>query len=192
MHQTLISKVDFTPSDDWQHVVSRQDYGTFYCIYLKVLEVLRPDIKIKGNTSNQYSYKIKFHLQNFEGAVTVGISDVILRIPDSKQKNDEEDDFDFQFILSCKPFYANPQSGEIIVETKEELKSGKIVDFFVEMDFPPHDMYNPKNLRDSEYISPERHVRDGEEVFDIVVKERDGYGKHGTNKRCYQRRSKIM
>lgn len=192
MHQTLISKVDFTKSNDWQHVVSRQDYGTFYCIYMQVLEATESKISVKSKAKVQFSYEFKFYIQNFEGAVTIGISDVDVREATNSEKSDKNDNFDYCFTLSCKPFYSNPFSKILKFQPNEKLKSGSIVDFSVEMDFPPHDMYNPNNLEQSEYVSPERHVRDGEQVFDIVIEERDGIGKHGTNKRCYQRRSKIM
>lgn len=71
-HETLKFKVHLDDNENWQPITGSKHYGTFYMLYIKIKNTFENDL-------GKY-YCCDFKLQNYKGAITLGLSESYLTL----------------------------------------------------------------------------------------------------------------
>lgn len=180
MHENLKMRFSFSlkkGNDDdknqliWQPIAGRVDHGTFYMIYMRYVSKNKNEI---GGIV-QYNYCFDFKIQNYEGAVTIGLKPT--KKIDLKEfdpnRTEEKDTYDFELPIVIEPFSANSELLNVSIPSTVDLSSTEL-DVNILLQEPPIAIYNPsseKTLQNSEYVDPSRWLRDGEVFLEINYKD---------------------
>lgn len=178
MHENLKMRVNFqsenntdgTPrmpiTNEYQSICGRLDHGTFYMVYIKLHK--HEIINVAGDISHKYT--VSFFLQNYDGAITMGLDPYQkVRLVENSKKT-KENDYHYQIKLKVEPFNSNtalPQQEAWVIDgdSKNPNKSPLhdcIIDVEIDMQLAPSTLYNHNDLESSQYIDPMLWERDGE------------------------------
>lgn len=185
-HENLKFPLSLEKKGIWQPVFGGQHHGTFYMIYINVLKYEAFEMT-EGKTA--YKLKCNFRLQNFRGAITIGLVG-FKNHQFTTEENDNETETILNFNLNVKPFVKNDYLNDIEVFLEKPIESGLIAIFKVSLLLPPKEIFNPEDLDNSTYINPYTHTRDGDQYMELAFRlsgtndifqspKGMGWGKHG-------------
>lgn len=164
---------------EWQPIMGAQDYGTFYMVYIKFNSYEKTTIQGgDGKDMISHHYKVDFKIQNFVGAVTMGLGG-----SPSLSFEDVKMDFRGNVIkerwaklnLSVAPFSTNNIISNYKLIGTEKLEKGKTFAVVYNRLAPPVEIFNPGNLNHSVFLNPHTITRDGDDYLDVATR------KNGTN-----------
>lgn len=164
MHHLLTFTLNLNQPEKWQPICSEIRYGTHYLIYAKFIP--------KENQLNPEKCdigEIKLWLQNFTGAVTLGIADA--SVP---EWGETRDGFEEMHILKIKikPLFYNPNFD---IEITDDLplifdKNGGI-ETIVSTERTENssfmDTTNEDTRREAIFVDEEHYIRDGEDIHEL-------------------------
>ncbi|WP_378177171.1 hypothetical protein [Aquimarina sp. SS2-1] len=163
-HENLKFVIRLEDLDVWQPVFGSQDYGTFYMIYIKINSI--QDIPAQGGSSNTfYLYNCDFKLQNYRGAITMGLSGS----PDMNFE-DSVDGVDVFLNISVSPFLVNNEILNEDIILNSPLEAGMTLQTNFTLNPPPQHLFDPSNPDKSVYLNPYRLIRDGEAYSEISTR----------------------
>ncbi|GAB4159788.1 MAG: hypothetical protein Tsb0033_14800 [Winogradskyella sp.] len=168
-HENLKFRLS-TTSTNWQPVYGGQHHGTFYMVYIKIKSYDKIEIA-KDKTA--YELVCDFRLQNFRGAITMGLVDFSGH-NFAEETHDDTAEHILYFNLEVAPFTKNDYLNNIKILLEAPIEKGLISVFKVLLLLPPKNIFNPNDLENSLYLNPYTHVRDGDQYIDVA------YRKHGT------------
>ena len=157
-HENLKFAFSFDRKNVWQPVAAEQSYGTFYTINIMVKET---EIIFAPNGTKIFKCKCNFKLQNFVGAVTMGLSGT----PQFKIPNNPEYSH-LDIVMDVVPFNATFDLEDVVLEEEIIPESGMTLQVRFNVLAPPRNLYDPENLSKSAYINPASIIRDGDEYFE--------------------------
>lgn len=165
-HEELKFKIDLKEKNDYQPILGSQDYGTFYMVYIRII-----DYKSFTNDFGitQHNYTCDFKLQNFRGEVTMGFSNQTPSI-NFIENPEVNDGIDVVLNITVAPFSLNIELLNIVIETDKQIKQNMILETNFERKSPPADLYDPINPEKSKYLNPNRFIRDGEDFTEISTR----------------------
>lgn len=205
MHENLKMRVDLSLKDnepkvkDWQPIVAKLDYGTFHMIYLK-FHSYSPPI---DDDINEHIYEVSFKIQNYQGAVTMGL--VPNQTNNATENQIKTEKFHYQFPIFIEPFSCNEFLPKTELKFNRDICGCNIVlDVDVKVLPPPRLLFNSSDLNNSPYVDPEKFMRDGDSFFKISYrnieeqvpnKDRKSHSLGGLGKGelpCYSHRIQII
>lgn len=200
-HEELKFKISAKANNTWQPIYGGQEYGTFFMIYMRITnyEVITED----GVEGKSHIYTCDYRIQNFVGAVTLGLYPYAagsksideaelenLYYGKTYSKSDMEKMYDFLppsereklffevgIHVCIRPFLKN----EIITNRKlnfnRELQSGDRIETECRTELPPTELYDQQNPLDAAYLNPNDFIRSGDWVTEIGTRKYDESGK---------------
>ncbi len=157
-HQNLKFRLHLNDSVEWQPIYAGQDFNTFYVVYVKFMNLIEDSDSLMGNLTA--SYRCKFRIQNFRGAVSIGFS----KEPKLYKVKDKE--FTINIEIFLKAFHFNEYSKEIDFPFVEKIDRSKLLKTKVSLDLPAG-MYNKKKPIESDYLLPYKYERDGDTAIEL-------------------------
>lgn len=185
-HENLKFPLNLKKNDTWQPIYGGQHHGTFYMIYIMIHNYEEIEV---AKDQKAYNFECSFRLQNFRGAITIGLND-FRNHQFAVDESDENTENILNFNLEVKPFKKNDHLNNIQILLEKPIESGLIAVFNVFITSPPDCLFNPKDLDNSTYINPYTHLRDGDQYIDVAFRrngseeqfrppEDMGWGKYG-------------
>lgn len=165
-HQQL--KFQFNPKKDiWQPVLGAQAHGTFFMAYMKIIDFDQHN----QNSDGKYEYTCHFKLQNFRGAITHGLNDIISEtniiseegVVDENENNKEL----VEIVMQVKPFFKQDELHNIVLKFDKKIEKEMLATINLELLAPDRSLFDPNNLDNSLYINPYTHFRDGDEYQEV-------------------------
>lgn len=157
MHQELTFTCNLNEPEKWQPICSEVKYGTHYLIYAKFTAKEK-----KGKCEVE---KIDLWLQNYTGAVTMGIANA--SIPEWGTTRDGASEM-FILTVKVKALLFNPgfeikvPKGKLVLGKKDELETNV---FVVKNDNPVLlDNTNRDTRNRAIFVDEEFYIRDGEDI----------------------------
>lgn len=185
-HENLKFPLSLEKNDTWQPIYGGQHHGTFYMIYIKIHTYEKIEM---SKEKPGYSLECSFRLQNFRGAITIGLAEF-----NNHQFTDEGTETEpepvLNFNLKVKPFKKRDYLEKVRIPLEKPINSGLIAVFNVFILPPPDCLFDPNDLDNSTYINPYSHLRDGDQYTDVAFRrsgtdepfrspEDMGWGKYG-------------
>ena len=146
--------------NDWQPILGAQEHSTFFMVYVRIDEMEQGTTK---EGEEFWMYKFTFRLQNFRGAISMGIKGIpVVSQPDYENR----EDIGTSFSMDVMAFHHNDlESCEYI--TLKPIDKTKLLETLYTM-YLPAELYDPKKpLKESKYLNPYRFQRDGEEYIEL-------------------------
>lgn len=161
-HQNLKFQVNPKNCDVWQPIYGGQHHGTFYMMYIKIHkhEVIEGD-------KLPHVYTCDFKLQNFRGAITMGLVEVKYNTVTESVPELEDHGPILHIIVSVKPFHKNDEILGARIAMKKPIEDKLLAVIQTELENPKKEIFNPDDLDNSLYINPHTHFRDGDEYNEV-------------------------
>jgi len=159
-HENLKFRINLNDKKEWQPINAAQELQTFYVIYIKFLDVIESDKKIKDGNKALYKYQLR--IQNFRGAISFGFCGNPTLLPEY-EKNSE---FCLELKVPLKAFHVCEYTEIVDQYCPDPVQRGKLlkVDSTLQL---PEGMYNKTKPIDSPYMFPYRVERDGNTAIEI-------------------------
>lgn len=154
---------------DWQAIYSGFDYSTHYLIYVKFIGKKQKDNSFKVD-------KTQVYIQNYDGAVSIGINPKFVKIiDDGKVTNTPDVDIRYpernRFVLFiCLEAFNNKNNFECCVDHVDPIiiKQNDILD--VETSFSPANstftnIFNNESINEAKFVDEKFMKRLGSDVF---------------------------
>lgn len=168
-HQQLKFQVDPTKSEIWQPVLGGQAHGTFFMVYMKFHDFEEHNHDDNGN----YFYKCSFKLQNYRGAITIGLADIERETIQSEVEELKDKGSITHIRVKVQPFKKNDLIPERVLMFSNKIEKEMLAVIQLELLNPPDSLFDSNDLDNSLYINPYTHFRDGDE-FDEVARRKVG------------------
>ncbi|WP_420570879.1 hypothetical protein [Kordia sp.] len=152
-HENLRFNLD-TSSDKYQPIFGNQELGTFFMIYMQIISYKQVEYSPGIIT---HSYEVKFKIQNFRGAITMGFNGV----PTINSNTGH----DIQIKLPVSPFSSKAEIPYIINSTKK-LEKGFTIDSIAVINSIPSNIANS-------YIDPRKFQRNGDTLDAVITLDND-------------------
>lgn len=159
MHHLLTFSCKLTDSEKWHPICSESKYGTHYLIYARF------EIDTNSDTEKKEVKKIELHLQNYTGAVTLGIASA--SIPEWGETADGASEM-YILKVKIKALFYNPSfdiivpKGALILGEKDEMET--IVNVVENCNINILDNTNQTTKNRARFVDEEFYIRDGEEI----------------------------
>lgn len=176
-HENLKFSFRLKEINNWQPIAGTQDHGTFYMVYLRINRIYS-ETNDFGILMNRID--CDFKLQNFKGAITMGLVGIptleILSKDERKMKGDHQGDV--VISLNIAPFHKNDLLSNIILSHELEIEPGMTLEAKYQLlnpqlvtlyeDGTSKPIYDSKNPDESAYLNPVHFERDGDEYLEIA------------------------
>ena len=167
-HEDLKFKIDLTNFKDYQPILGSQDYGTFYMIYMKIISYEK---YTNADGFEQHRYQFEFKIQNFIGAITIGLKKCQPELIPVLDQN-PNDPVNFQLKLAITPF-STKKAVKYTEVLDQPIKPEHILSTQYRRNIPGCDLYDENDFDDSRYLNPYQVVRDGDEYLKVCLKKED-------------------
>ncbi|MCK8521972.1 hypothetical protein M0D21_10365 [Aquimarina sp. D1M17] len=177
MHENLRFNLKPKKLNEWQPIIATEYIGTFYMIYIKFLE------ELKQSNNGDYHVNCKFHLQNFRGAITMGID---YEYSDLLKAKKTSVPFDYMLKIPVSPFLKNSENEDDYPTIKMTFSEGLINKeinghpFKLETEIMyrnlPKCLFNPYNIKESAFLHPLYLFREGENIQHIYYNKNTDQG----------------
>lgn len=168
-------KFEKNPKDKkWQPIYGAQHHGTFYMIYIKFNS---KSTGTKEDKTTFYKYNCSFRIQNYRGAITMGLSGK----PSLKHGFDNHHKSDVMYLnIDVTPFTKNDYINDVELKESNQLTKDLVLVSKVNCTPPPENIFSNKgkniktihkNLDNSIYIDPYQYTRDGDHFREVSTRE---------------------
>jgi len=158
-HENLKFPLSISRTREWQPILASQDFGTFYVVYIKINS---SGSRINEVENTEYYYNCDFKIQNFVGAVTMGLTGTpdinIAAYPDYSN---------LDITINIAPFNTNFDitNRELILENP--IEKDMIIQTVYGVDKVPSTLFNSADPDNSAYLNPHTIIRDGDTSLEI-------------------------
>lgn len=162
-HENLKFPLSLNRPGEWQPILASQDFGTFYVVYIKFND---SGSRVNEAENTEHYYNCDFKLQNFVGAVTMGLTGT----PDINIAP-YQDYSNLDIKINVAPFNTNFEIIDKDLILENPIEKEMVIQTVYNVDSVPSSLFNNADPDNSAYLNPHTIIRDGDTSLEIGTRD---------------------